>query len=538
MTSKSGKNNLNIYLASSDVADLSDIIKDSDSLDQWEISVTGLTSCTLLIKKVFSNRPKWSKFFEGELPVEEFGKNSSTGAVLYVHVGSSRFLLTFGMGRHLIDSSKLVMNFGLKVALNLLNVNSIRSIDKASFEAHPTQSREQTGIATELQYFGLNVEQDLLRAITGEPKDAAFGARISGMDSVKLQIEVDLEGLPKLLKKMAAAYKDDSYKDSVFAFVDHIGEVKDKTVREKLDAELVSRINGSQLERIWLSVPEIIDWDRVVGFRYSMSKKAATFYDIRLPDFIESLKKPAVDGVSLRSRKIYCVDSEDLPVFERPVYYFVYAEVNFDNEVYLLNNGKWYKIGQSYADQVNQFFTVIPKYQKSLPIYDDNTEGEYNQRVHEQNTARFALLDKDNIKVSGAASPVEPCDLYEIEKEFVHVKRYGGSSVLSHLFNQGLVSGELFQMDQEFREILNSKLPDDFKLDELVNRPTTQEYTVIFAIISESDKELSIPFFSKISLRHVAKRLESIGFKVLLAKVDVAELRKKTKKYAASPSKI
>jgi len=538
MASKPKKHALNVYLAKTDVAELSDIIKDPDSLAQWEIQVTGLRACTLVIKKAFSNLPKWSKFFEGKISDKEFGKNSSTGAALYAHLGNSRFIITFGMGRHLIDSSKIEMNFGLKVALNSLDVSTLRSIDKASFEAHPTQSREQTGIATELKYFGLDVEQDLLRAITGKPRDAALGGRLSGMDSVKLNVEVDLEKLPKLLKKLEAAYKDDLYKKGVFAFVDHIGEVKDKTLKDSLDTELIKRINANQIERIWLSVPEIIDWDRVVGFRYSMGSRAARLYDIRLSEFIESLNKPAVDGALLRSRKIYCVDSEDLPIFDKPAYYFVYAEVTFDNEVYLLNNGKWYKIGHDYADQVNQFFSNIPKYEKPLPIYDDETEGDYNQRVCVDNPQRFALLDKKNIKITGAASVVEPCDLYDKDKEFIHVKRYSGSSVLSHLFNQGLVSGELFQMSVEYREILNSKLPKYFSIAESANRPKPNEYKVVFAIISESDADLSIPFFSKISIRHVTNRLEAIGFNVLVAKVSVAELRKKTKKYAASKQKI
>ena len=44
MASKLKKHDLNIYLAKSDVTKLSDIIKDPDSLAQWEIPVTGFTT--------------------------------------------------------------------------------------------------------------------------------------------------------------------------------------------------------------------------------------------------------------------------------------------------------------------------------------------------------------------------------------------------------------------------------------------------------------------------------------------------------------
>ncbi len=300
-----------------------------------------------------------------------------------------------------------------------------------------------------------------------------------------------------------------------------------------LDSIIIERINNEVYENIWLSVPDIIDWNRVVGFKYSTRKYAPRHYDIRMPDFIESLKDKHVDINKLNQRKIYCVDSDDLIVYDKPAYRFIYAEAAHKSDVYILNNGKWYKISKNFAEQINLFFAGIEKYSKALPIYNDETEGDYNERVATNDPNSFVLLDKKNIRVTGAASPVEPCDLYRNGNEFIHVKRYGGSSVLSHLFNQGLVSGELFQMEPEFRKLLNCKLPDKFKLKDVDNRPKTNDYHVVFAIISESDEdELSIPFFSRISLKHVLTRLQAIGFIVTVAKVQVDDIKKKTKKFA------
>jgi len=56
---------------------------------------------------------------------------------------------------------------------------------------------------------------------------------------------------------------------------------------------------------------------------------------------------------------------------------------------------------------------------------------------------------------------------------------------------------------------------------------------VIFAIVSESDEEnVSIPFFSRISLKHAIARLQAIGFVVSIAKISVDATKKITKKYA------
>ena len=533
MADKSSKADLNIYLAKPEVKNTDDIVKNHIALKSFNLEISGITPCILFFKNTYSNPPRWARFFAPNVAATEFGQNSSTGALLYAKVGEAIFILTFGQGHHLVDSANIEMNFGLKAALNLLDVTSLRSIDKSSFEQYPTQTREQTGIATELQYFGVNIERDLLRAITGKPNDEKYGSRISGMDALKLSIEVKLKDLADLLKRVLAAYNDNAYKKGAFAWVDHISEVKDKAHHKMLDDELLNRINSGYFDRIWLSVPEIIDWNRVVGFKYSSGTSSPRYYDIRISDFLETFKGMSPDALDLRLRKIYCVDSEDLVVYERPAYRFVYAEVNYQSDVYVLNNGKWYKISSSFAEHVNSFFASVPKYAKLLPVYDDETEGSYNERVAKCDADSFALLDKKNISVTGAAAPVEPCDLFRDGNEFIHVKRYGGSSVLSHLFNQGLVSGELFQMDSEFRKLLNSKLPAKFKLSNPNNRPKINDYHVVFAIISESDeKDLSIPFFSKISLRHVMTRLQAIGFVVTVAKIFVDETKKKIKRYA------
>ncbi len=225
MVDKPKKTDLNIYLAKSEVVMPEDIIKDIEKLKCFDLSVDGLNICKVFIKKSFSNLPRWANFFASTIDPNEFGLNSSTGALLYAKVDDGVFMLTFGQGFHLLDSAMIEMNFGLRTSLNLIDEESIRSIDKSSFEQHPTQSREQTGIATELQYFGLNIEQDLLRAITGKPRDERFGKRVSGMDALKLNVEVDLQKLPKLLKHIYAAYKDGRYKKGPFAWVDHIVEV-------------------------------------------------------------------------------------------------------------------------------------------------------------------------------------------------------------------------------------------------------------------------------------------------------------------------
>jgi uncharacterized protein (TIGR04141 family) len=93
------------------------------------------------------------------------------------------------------------------------------------------------------------------------------------------------------------------------------------------------------------------------------------------------------------------------------------------------------------------------------------------------------------------------------------------TSVLSHLFAQGLVSGELFAGDAEFRKKLNDELPDSHKLIDAALRPNPQDYEIVYAVISESPGRLDIPFFSKVNLRNARRRLRTFGYQVSVKKV-------------------
>lgn len=59
-------------------------------------------------------------------------------------------------------------------------------------------------------------------------------------------------------------------------------------------------------------------------------------------------------------------------------------------------------------------------------------------------------MDAKVIYYGGGYSSIEVCDVLSKNGELIHVKRHNGSATLSHLFNQGLVSGELIREDRSF----------------------------------------------------------------------------------------
>ena len=46
-------------------------------------------------------------------------------------------------------------------------------------------------------------------------------------------------------------------------------------------------------------------------------------------------------------------------------------------------------------------------------------------------------------------------------------------------------------------------------------------FEVVYAIVSQSQKDLWLPFFSRVNLRQASKELGRLGFRVSLAKIPV-----------------
>ena len=487
----------------------------------------------LYAKRTPARTPRWAELFEGRVDPKIFGKNSASSAVLAVQIGARCAYLTFGRGRHMLANEKMESNFGLRVALNAIDADSLRSLDRTSFETQSHQSREQASKATEFRHFGIDTEKSLLKSITGHSKDADPPVRLYGMDALKLSAKVNLDGIYELLEKYVEYFEKDDYKNGPFAWVDKISPIKDKSLSGILDDLLLKKVNTDDLDSIWMALPEIISWATAYGFRYSMGTRAPIFPDVDIPKFKSFCKSGSISLRTLQTRKIYCVDGDGAQILSKPAYSWIYAELEHEGSNYLLTGGAWYQLDQDYVSEINAFYNDIERWGGVLPEYDDDCEGDYNKRVCDEQPQDYCLIDKALVYLTGASSGIEPCDIYTASREFIHVKRYGGSSVLSHCFNQGLVSGESFQSSQEFREKFAESLPDELSLEQVELRPATDEYTVVYAIVSKYEEPLTIPFFSRVSLKHAVKALQMMGYRVQIAKIETSEYRKALQRFPA-----
>ena len=518
---------LSIYLLKTVIERPEDAIASSPSVQQVSIGHGRGAIGTLFYRSTPTRPPRWVNFFDPHVNRNDF-KSSSSSAVLIVRTANRLFAVTFGHGRYLLEAGSYEEQFGLRVTLNSVSPDEVRTIDRRALDATGRHSRDQASKNIPIMEFGLDIDKDILLAVTGPPEDKTLGRRLSGADALSVVFaEVELSNLRELLQLYLIQYRKRRYRDR-FPWVDNIREVGDQTVSDDLDGELARRIQSRTLHRIWMAVPDLVDWHDVGGFTYSVSRGDTLLDDIAFDSYLNVVGD--ADDITIEHlcrHRVICISAEtDLSKAEWSIYKCVYAEIDRHGKTFLLTGGRWYEVDSEYVEQVNRAIDRIPSsLTLNLPICTESTEEDYNRRVRHENPRKYALMDRRMIRHGGGSSQIEFCDLYTNRREMVHVKRYGGSGTLSHLFAQGMVSATLFLSDLSFRKAVNKLLPSTHKLGSTEAQPRTTDYEVSYAIASNRPGRLDLPFFSRVTLRSAHTQLRNMDIASRLTKSNVPRLQ-------------
>lgn len=172
--------------------------------------------------------PKWLSFLTSITSDLPSLATNNASAVLFMFRGERLFALTFGYGRSLLIPGSWEEDFGLKVTLNSVDRDRIKTVDRMTLDAIGQHSRIQANRDASLGEFGLDLEQDFLRAVTGKPVDPALGTLLTGKDALSVTLPIDATDLPELLDRYLLQAESTAYKQA-FPWIDQIHEVKDKS---------------------------------------------------------------------------------------------------------------------------------------------------------------------------------------------------------------------------------------------------------------------------------------------------------------------
>lgn len=480
----------------------------------------------LFVKQMRAKPPKWSSLFERYVERRKLGAVQSSAAVFIVPVDKRLFALTFGHGRFIIRPDAYEERFGLLVTLNSVKSDALRSIDKRTF-VDDQNSRVQTSQASAALDFGVDIERDLIRGIVGYPETPELGRKLAGADSLTVTVDAEVPDLKRMLRRYLKAFESKDYQ-ARFPWVDQVRQLHPKgQAVENLNARLVEKLtaawaNRGRVDGCWLSVPDIVDWTVVRGFKFTRSPKEGVSTDLHLPGLVQAFPNEFPSVEFLRAHHAMSVNEEELPIDRWPIYRCIHCEIDTDEKSFFLSAGHWFEVDKNFVKSVETSVGDIPTYAHPLPIYNHDDEDAYNKAVVADGGGQWCLMDKKMLPVGGIHDKVEFCDVYG-GQVLLHVKHYGSSSVLGHLFNQGLVSGELLKSHPDLVNLANEKLDAAHQLPPDGNIPRDVSiYTVVFGVISQSSQPgLHLPFFAKVVLKGVYTRLRDLGYGgVMLVKIE------------------
>ncbi len=317
-----------------------------------------------------------------------------------------------------------------------MDTKDIRGVDTASNKTTPQNARIQSGLSAEVSDFPIDIDEDLLSAIEGLSNDAGFGSRVSGRrKALKVNFKGKLDELPRLLNKAYQKYTTPLPNE--FKWVENIREVSDSTIISSLDCELVTLLqnyqtNGpSQNDNVYMIAPNVYDTDKVVGFSYGAKSKQRSDI-LSLQRYLNKIvgKKGTLELKDLKTGyKVFAKDEDHITQHTWSGYDCLYCELEKDGNHYELRAGVWYEINVDFVKEINAVMEKIATYDVTLPAYNHDSEGAYNEDVADNDT-NIECLDTKNIYLGGGQSRFEFCDLVNKDNghdkltDLIHVKHY------------------------------------------------------------------------------------------------------------------
>jgi uncharacterized protein (TIGR04141 family) len=519
---------LTIFLVKDGIVDPAEIVRDHPSR---RISVLALSpqlriDGELYLKRPLPTTPSWVPFVASGLanPASLADlRSSSLSAVALIRTSGRTFAISFGYGRTMLDPEMLEPRFGLFVVLNAVNPDLLRSVDARTLEELSLQTRRQASRATSIRTFELDLNRDLLRAVAGQPENRRFASRLAGSVPLAIEADVDFADLPKKCKEALRLSKKKTYRQR-FPWVDHVQLVTDPAETAALDEALHAELTAENYGLLYLAAPEIIDYERIDYFRYSTSEEDA-FDELDWDDYLSTLKRPPPTVTRLKRESVgaYYAGSA-VPDHRWSIYRCLVVELSVGNAIYVLSAGDWFSVEKRFAKKT---LDETESYERPpAPLPDANageTEGKYNERACKSIGDDALLMDRTTFRATDGQDAIEFCDIL-LDGRIVHVKRKSASSTLSHLFMQGLVSGDLLQSDPGFRRLVSEDVTgrsSRFAGSIPESAIDTGNFEIVFAVIGKESRKGRhfLPFFSQVSFTRAARLLTQRGYRVALTRV-------------------
>lgn len=506
-------------------------VKARDSSDIHAVKNSIGISGKIYIHHFTVKPPEWKTTLE-KLTSEtiSLNDNSSNKAVVVFKYKNRYLSLTYGYGKSMLDEDTIERNFGLIVAANLIDPKKIRSLNSMTIEDTIVDTQKQAVNFSTQENFQINQNSEILKSVSGAPNLETTAKFIVGSDSITATQKMNIENVKEFIKFYYDTYQKNDYIDKGFGWLNNIKRLKDTAKNDLLNSKLEQDILHEE-NNIVVGPNKILDWEDIAGFYITgmrNSKEPDISISLDYEKYLAYLRaKPEMKFLDkLKRDKIKAVNDQGIHFSISSVYDGIVYELSHDDKRYLLCYGDWYEVDEDFYKRIRERVGSAQSCELVFPSCNKvDGEGKYNLMVEESNENYFSL-DKQNYSIPGhGSSRVEPCDILTKDKKFVHVKKGGSSSTLSHLFAQGLVAARLLSNDVGFRDHVNNKVSSKFGADFIKSTDKNNNFEIVYAIIDHRHKELvdTLPFFSLVNLAQTLDQLEAMDYNYSLMKIDVSD---------------
>ena len=463
-----------LYLAKPSIAEFDDLLtqKARDMLDRGDVtksvSETFGDGAAAYVFPGVPSVPPWVGLLKSAFEMPRRIVAQSPCALLAFKKETFVFVISFSYAHVYLDDAKTEADFGLKVAINFINDEKLRSVERSNIGA-AIRDFAQAAAQRDLRSFGFDDALDLIRKISGQSTDNEFADRVTGSRPLRFSKRIEIADVPAAAVGAVELFKSDAYKDTSFKIIDFLSPVSDPELTERLDTALVAAIRngGDEFE---IAIPEILP-ENTGSFKFERAGSNAFHPDLSLELYREGLgdrlSSLTVDDLNLHAVTAY-TDDDERPKKRWSVHRSLVGSLPFDGGRYAINEGSWYRIDNAYKDAADKKFSDLcgkpdKKFGPLKKIYQQEQKGK-KQKVHYQSEASYnkeissqtdyLLLDGRLIQIDEVPGPgIEACDLLDVEdRRFIHVKKSSRqSSVLSHFFKQGCNAAQLLRKYERFK---------------------------------------------------------------------------------------
>ncbi len=494
--------------------DASNSLKNENNLNEIFDADEIPDGASLFILDNQAKPPKWKAYWGIKENIVQVLK----GAIVFLPAGNRWFAITFGHVAHNLQEMSYEYDFGLRVTLNAIDPEELKNVDTLA-PINARRQRVQLPMGSDLTHFDFESDSHILKSLTGKvkPQYKTLFKHVTGSSSLRITSTVKAKEISGLCEQLLTLYNEDTYL-TAFPDIHNITPVKDPEKIADLNEKLIYSLREKDRNLV-LTIPELLDYTQELWITYSGMGPGLLHADVNITQYYEYIEsqgletsKLDIDKIKKNNLVLTNADGQGV-VGKASIFKCLLFDISIEEETYYLCEGNWYLLNRQYLEKLTVYLDSFLK-DTTLEAYNHKNEADFNRYCADISAKRICL-DAMNIAPTGQ-SPVEPCDIIEFTDNRVimhHVKQSTRSSMLSHLFNQGLNSIQLIREEpvavEKLKALISQKVPVE-RSSAFISTINNNKFKIIFQIISHKDKEQkskNLPLFSRISLRRTLRDL-------------------------------